>query len=78
MIIIIVSLATRTYVNINVHCLQVTGDADSDGDQPEIDPSTNKPVFLVPTDSPGRRLDSIINIHAKNPQNIILLITQCR
>lgn len=36
--------------------VQVTGDVDSDqGDQEENDPLTNKPVFLVPTDSPGRR-----------------------
>ena len=49
------------YTHVNyyiVHWLQVTGDEDSDGDQPEVDPSTNKPVFLVPTDSPGRRSDS--------------------
>lgn len=59
---IILSVAMYvSYTHVNnsiVHWPQVTGDEDSDGDQPEVDPSTNKPVFLVPTDSPGRRSDS--------------------
>ena len=53
--------------------LQVTDDVDperSHDDQQEIDPVTNKPVFLVPTDSPGRRSVNVFKQHERLESHI--------